>query len=43
VYAPGDYASMKIPFSFQSCARKGPVYLHVSTTIANTGIPGYSN
>jgi hypothetical protein len=43
VYAPGDYASLKFPFSFQACARKGPVYLHVSTTIANAGIPGYSN
>jgi hypothetical protein len=43
VYAPGDYASMRFPFSFQACARKGPVYLHVSTTIAGAGIPGYSN
>jgi hypothetical protein len=43
VYAPGDFASMRFPFSFQACARKGPVYLHVSTTIANAGIPGYSN
>jgi hypothetical protein len=42
VYAPGDYASMKFPFSFPACARKGPVYLHVSTTIAGTGIPGYT-
>jgi len=42
VYAPGDYASMKFPFSFRACARRGPVYLHVSTTIAGTGIPGYS-
>jgi hypothetical protein len=43
VYAPGDYASMKFPFSLLGCARKGPVYLHVSTTIAGAGIPGYSN
>ena len=43
VYAPGDFAPLKFPFSFQACARKGPVYLHVSTTIANAGIPGYSN
>ncbi|MGO8961903.1 MAG: DUF4232 domain-containing protein [Streptosporangiaceae bacterium] len=43
VYAPGDYSSMLLPFSFRACARRGPVYLHVSTTIAGTGIPGYSN
>jgi len=43
VYAPGDYSSMKFPFSFTACARRGPVYLHVSTTISGTGIPGYTN
>jgi len=42
VYAPGDYASIKFPFSFRACARKGPVYLHVTTTISGTGIPGYT-
>ncbi|HUB38888.1 MAG TPA: DUF4232 domain-containing protein [Streptosporangiaceae bacterium] len=42
VYAPGDFASIKFPFSFRACARKGPVYLHVSTTISGTGIPGYT-
>jgi hypothetical protein len=43
VYAPGDYASMKFPFTFQACARKGPVSLHVNPTLGGTGIPGYSN
>jgi hypothetical protein len=43
VYAPGDLASMRIPFSFRACRRSGPVYLHVSTTISGTGIPGYGN
>jgi len=43
VYAPGDYASMKFPFTFPACGRKGPVYLHVNPTLAGTGIPGYSN
>ncbi len=43
VFAPGDYASMQVPFSFRGCARRGPVYLQVSTTITGTGIPGYSN
>jgi hypothetical protein len=42
VYAPGDYDSLLIPFSFTACAKSGPVYLHVSTTIPGTGIPGYS-
>jgi len=42
VYAPGDYSAKEIPFSFQACAKKGPIFLHVSPTIAGTGIPGYS-
>jgi hypothetical protein len=40
VYAPGDYGALKIPFSFEACSKRGPIFLHVSTTIANTGIPG---
>jgi hypothetical protein len=40
VYAPGDYTAKVIPFSFRACATRGPVYLHVSTTIGGTGIPG---
>ena len=43
VYAPGNYSAMRFPFSFRACARKGPVYMHVSTTISGTGIPGYSS
>jgi hypothetical protein len=43
VYAPGNYSAMRFPFTFKACARRGPVYLHVSTTISGTGIPGYSN
>ncbi len=42
VYAPGDYASLIVPFSFTACGKSGPVYLHVSATIPGTGIPGYS-
>jgi len=42
VYAPGAYRAKKIPFSFKACSKSGPVYLHVSTSIAGTGIPGYS-
>jgi Protein of unknown function (DUF4232) len=43
VYAPGAYSSRTIPLGFSACSRRGPVYLHVSTTIAGTGIPGYSS
>ncbi len=43
VYAPGDYAALQIPFSVAACGTAGPVYLHVSATVAGTGIPGYSN
>ncbi len=43
VYAPGDYASLLIPFSVPACGTAGPVYLHVSTTVPGTGIPGYSD
>jgi Protein of unknown function (DUF4232) len=42
VYPPGAYAALQIPFTFSACSRAGPVYLHVSTTIQGTGIPGYS-
>lgn len=40
VFAPGDYALIQIPFSFPACAQRGPVYLHVSTVVAGTGVPG---
>lgn len=43
VYAPGDYSSMQFPFTFEACGKRGPVFLHVSTSIGGTGIPGYSN
>jgi hypothetical protein len=42
VYAPNDFDSIVVPFSFRACAKRGPVFLHVSPTIAGTGIPGYS-
>jgi hypothetical protein len=43
VYAPGDYAAIEFPFSFRACAKSGPVYMHVTPTLLNTGIPGYMN
>jgi hypothetical protein len=42
VYAPGDYSSLLVPFSVAACSTAGPIYLHVSTTLPGTGIPGYS-
>ena len=43
VYAPGAFSSQVIPFSFRGCAKRGPVYLHISTTVGGTGIPGQGN
>lgn len=43
VFAPGTYVPMTVPFSFRACARKGPIYLHVSPVQAGAGIPGYSD
>jgi hypothetical protein len=43
VYAPGDYGSMVFPFAVRACAKHGPVFLNVTTVLAGTGIPGYSN
>jgi hypothetical protein len=42
VYAPNDFAYLMVPLSFQACANKGPIFLHVTTTVAGAGIPGYS-
>jgi hypothetical protein len=42
VYAPGAYASLLVPFTFEACTRRGPVFLQVTATIANAGIPGHS-
>lgn len=43
VYAPGAYRSLTIPYSFRACSQKGPRYLHVTTTIAGTGVPNFSS
>jgi hypothetical protein len=43
VYAPDDFSSIQFPFTFEACGKRGPVYLHVSSTIGGAGIPGYSN
>ncbi len=43
VYPPNDFGSLQVPFSFRACSARGPVYLHVRTTVTGTGIPGYSS
>lgn len=42
VYPPNDFGSVTVPFSFQACSKKGPVYLQVRVVVAGAGIPGYS-
>jgi Protein of unknown function (DUF4232) len=43
VFPPNDFTAARFPFSFRACARRGPVYLHVSSVIPGTGIPGFSS
>jgi len=43
VYPPNAYRSLTIPFSFRACGKKGPRYLHVTTTVSGAGIPGFSS
>jgi uncharacterized protein DUF4232 len=42
VYAPGVFSWRLVGLRFEACSKSGPVFLHVSTTIAGTGIPNYS-
>jgi hypothetical protein len=42
VFAPNDFKANLISFSFRACAKRGPVFLHVSTVLAGTGIPFFS-
>ena len=42
VFPPGQRTATVISFSFRACAKKGPVFLTVRTTVAGTGIPGFS-
>jgi hypothetical protein len=42
VYPPGATRSLQVLFRFRACGKSGPVYLHVRTTVAGTGIPGFS-
>lgn len=42
VFPPGQRTATVVSFPFRACARKGPVFLTVRTTVAGTGIPGFS-
>jgi len=43
VFAPGDFKSEDIPFSFRACSKAGPQFLSVSPVVAGTGIPLFSS
>ena len=43
VYPPGATRSLEVPFTFPACGKRGPVYLHVGTTVSGTGVPGFSS
>lgn len=42
VYPPNNTAATVVGFPFQACAKSGPVFLTIRTTVTGTGIPGYS-
>ena len=42
VFPPGQRTATVVSFPFRACAKKGPVFLIVRTTVAGTGIPGFS-
>jgi hypothetical protein len=43
VFPPNDTVSQRVPFSFRACSKRGPVYLHISTSVTGTGIPGFTS
>lgn len=43
VFPPNTRTATVVSFSFRACARQGPVFLRVRTTVAGTGIPGFSS
>ena len=42
VFPPGQRTATMVSFPFRACAKKDPVFLVVRTTVAGTGIPGFS-
>jgi hypothetical protein len=43
VFAPGNFVWHSVPLTFRACAKHGPDYLSVTTTISGTGIPNFSS
>jgi uncharacterized protein DUF4232 len=43
VFPPNNRIATVVFFSFRACAKTGPVFLRVRTTVAGTGIPGFSS
>ncbi len=43
VFPPNTRHATVVAFRFQACAKKGPKFLSVRTTVAGTGIPGFSH
>jgi hypothetical protein len=43
VFPPNDRAATVVSFPFMACKKKGPNFLTVRTTVAGTGIPGFSS
>jgi hypothetical protein len=43
VFAPGDFRSETVPFTFRACQKSGPKFLNVTATVAGTGIPLFSS
>jgi hypothetical protein len=43
VFAPNDFQSQVIPFSFRACSKAGPKFLTISPVVAGTGIPLFSS
>jgi Domain of unknown function (DUF4232) len=42
VFPPGSRTATIVDFGFPACAKKGPIFLTVRTTVAGTGIPAFS-
>jgi Protein of unknown function (DUF4232) len=43
VYPPNTTTATVVPYEFLACAKSGPVFLNVRTTVARTGIPFVSS
>jgi len=41
VFPPGAFKAAELPFRFQACSLRGPVFLHVTAVQPRVGIPGH--